>query len=564
MPGNGEIVFEHRGIGDVLAQNFLAVPLNQREFSWEEEHVTDLLQDLANAIANNQSSYFLGTIVLTKGSGNVPEVSDGQQRLATATILLAAIRDYFFRNNDHQRANSIESDFLRTTDIDTTSIVPKLRLNVDDNEFFTKFILSSPDHPDRKITPSKESHQRIKLASEIAAKHIQSILEPYQANVRTVRLVEWVKFVRTGAKVIVLRVPDHLNAFMMFETLNDRGLKISQADLLKNHLLSYAGDRLSEAQQYWAKMIGVLESLGQDDVTVTYLHHFMITKTGPTTAREVFDKVRRMVDSQNRAMEFLNEIADGANDYAAIYNSDHTKWNGYGTRTRKHIATINRDLRVMQVRPLMFAVARHFSVKEAQDAFRLLVYWSVRFLIVGGRGGFLDRNYAVQANEIGAKKIKTAKALADAMADVVPSDTLFEAAIAEARVSHVYLARYYLRAMERYEKREPEPEWEPQDDEQAINLEHVMPEHAGNNWPDVDPETAAANYKRLGNMALLQAKKNSMNGNDSFKKKKPVLKESTFLLTSEIGNNTTWGVKEINERQKRLARIAVQTWPSKL
>ncbi|HEV2223213.1 MAG TPA: DUF262 domain-containing HNH endonuclease family protein [Candidatus Acidoferrales bacterium] len=555
------IGFEHKGIGAVLAHNRLAVPLNQREYSWEEEHVWDLFRDFANAVANNQATYFLGTIVLTRGSADIPEVSDGQQRLATTTILLAAIRDYFFRNNDEKRAVSIEQEFLKTTDLETTETVPKLRLNVDDNEFFTRCIVSAPDSSDRKIEPTKDSHQRIKKAAEIAAQHIQGILEPYKEPARIARLLEWVKFVRDGAQVILLRVPDHLNAFVMFETLNDRGLKASQADLLKNHLLSFAGDRIKEGQQKWAQMLGVLESLGEEDVTVTYLHHLLIAKNGPTKQREVFDKVKQTINSQARALEFLAELAESASDYAALFNSDHRKWSEYGTSTRKHIATMNRDLRVAQIRPLMFAVAKHFSVKEARLAFKLFVFWSVRFLIAGGRGGLLDRNYALRTQEVGTGKVKTAKLLASAMEDVVPSDAIFEAAFAEARVSLNYLARYYLRAMELKRKGDPQPEFVPSDEEQVINLEHILPENPGAGWAHIDADTAAAYYKRIGNMVILQAKQNSVIGNASFANKKPTLKESNFSLTSEVASYSIWGIKEINERQKKLAQLAVKTWP---
>lgn len=109
MPkGSDEIGFEHKGIGAVIAHNRLAVPLNQREYSWKDEHVQELLTDFANAIANNKGTYFLGTIVLTRGESEIPEVSDGQQRLATTSILLAAIRDYFFKKGDTIRARSIE------------------------------------------------------------------------------------------------------------------------------------------------------------------------------------------------------------------------------------------------------------------------------------------------------------------------------------------------------------------------------------------------------------------------------------------------------------------------
>jgi hypothetical protein len=311
-------------------------------------------------------------------------------------------------------------------------------------------------------------------------------------------------------------------------------------------------------------MLGILESLGQGDITVTYLHHLLITKNGPTKGGEVFDRVRKSVNSQGRAIEFLDELADNASDYAALFNSDHKKWNDYGTSTRKNLATINRDLRVEQIRPLMFAVSKHFSVKEARLAFRLFVFWSVRFLIAGGRGGLLDRNYALRAQDIGTGKVKTANELTAAMSEIIPSDALFQTAFAEARVSHAYLARYYLRALEMRRKGDPEPEFVPMDDEQVVNLEHIVPANPQSSWPGVDPDTASAYYKRLGNMVLLQAKKNSMTGNSSFAEKKEHLKTSTFLLTSEVADYDSWGIKEINERQHGLAMLAVQTWPASL
>ena len=559
-----EIGFQHCGIGTVLLHHRLAVPLNQREYSWKKEHITDLFQDLANAIRDG--IYFLGTIVLTSGQDDVPEISDGQQRLATTTILIAAIRDYLFNSGDSKRAFTIESEYLKTTDLETTEEVPKVRLNVDDNEFFTRYVVCSPGSKDRRTAkPKKDSHERIKEACEIAAEHIRNILEPHKPQFHTQRLLEWVKFLKDGAQVIVLSVPDDLNAFMMFETLNDRGLYASQADLLKNYLLKHAGSvRIKEAQQKWANMLGVLESLDREDITVTYLHHLLITKQGPTREREVLTKIKDTVNSSALALGFLEDLAEGAHDYAALFNSDHKKWNAYGTSTRKHIATINRDLGVEQIRPLMFAVSKHFSIKEAKLAFKLFVFWSVRFLIVGGRGGLLDRNYAVCANAIGTGKIKTATQLEKMMAEVVPSDALFEAAFSEARVSKVNLARYYLRAMEQKKKGAEEPEFVPMDEENVINLEHILPENPNEKvWDKIDRETAGAYYRRIGNLAIFQAKKNSLIGNSAFEEKKKLLKDSAFMLTADVAKYNSWGTKEINERQKELAKLAVLTWPLK-
>jgi hypothetical protein len=564
MPSTDKIGFEHRGIGEVLAHENLVVPLNQREYSWERDHVNDLLGDFANAIATNKGSYFLGTIVLTKGAGDYPEVSDGQQRLATTSILLAAIRDHFHSVGDKKRAQTIANKFLCTTELKTTETLPKLRLNVDDREFFRKYVVADPDSEDRQVAPTKESHKRIAAAARLAAEYIADTLKPHKEAVHADRLIELVEFVETGAQVIVLRVPDHLNAFVMFETLNDRGLKASQADLLKNHLLSLCGDRINEGQQKWAQMLGVLESLGQDDITVTYLHHLLINKYGPTREREVFDKIKGAINSQLRAIEFLDELAESAPTYAALFNADHKKWNEYGTLTRKNISTMTRDLRVEQIRPLMFAVARKFSVPEARKAFRLFVFWSVRFLIVGGRGGLLDRNYSLRANEVANEEIKTAQELTKKLADVIPTDAVFETAFSEARVSQNYLARYYLRALEQQASGNLEPEFVPSDDENTINLEHILPENPDEKVWALPAEIAAAWYKRVGNLVLLQAKKNSMIGNSAFATKKPILKDSGFALTAATAVSDQWGTAEILARQKELAKLALKTWPISL
>ncbi|MGD9711482.1 MAG: DUF262 domain-containing protein [Thermomicrobiales bacterium] len=559
-----KIKFDPKGIGNVLVHGRLRVPLNQREYSWEETHVRDLFQDLAGAIESDKT-YFLGTIVLTRGDDEIPEVTDGQQRLATTTILLAAIRDWFYRQGEMEHSDSIETEYLRRFARGEVAVVPRLQLNVDDNEFFVRFVLGRPDDPQRKTaSPTKESHKLIKQASEIAAQHIRDIVEPHAEHHRKKVLNRWVDFITTDAQVIVLTVPDDLDTFLMFETLNDRGLKASQADLLKNYLLSQARDRVVEAQQQWAQMIGILQSLGQDDIELAYLHHLLITQQGPTRAAEIFNRVKTSVAGPTQALKFLTEAAESANDYAALFNSDHRKWNAYGTTTRKHISTMNRDLRVQQIRPLMFAVARHFSVKEAQLAFRLFVYWSVRFLVVGGRGGLLDRNYAIAAQDVGLGKIKTADELTRALSVIIPSDALFEANFREARVSANYLARYYLRAMERQLKGLSDPEWVPSDEENVINLEHVLPENPRDAWNHIPAETASAYSRRLGNMVLMQATKNSIVGNGSFETKKAACSMSAFDLTKLVAQHDNWGPTEIQERQETLANLAVETWPIRI
>jgi hypothetical protein len=92
-------------------------------------------------------------------------------------------------------------------------------------------------------------------------------------------------------------------------------------------------------------------------------------------------------------------------------------------------------------------------------------------------------------------------------------------------------------------------------------LNYMISDKALNYKDHFDNETAKAYHRRLGNMVLLQASKNSAIGNKDFSDRLPILKASTCLLTGDVATKTTWGIQKINERQKKLAQLAVKTWP---
>jgi uncharacterized protein with ParB-like and HNH nuclease domain len=139
MAGIG-IAIGESGIGSVLNRYSLRVPLNQRSYAWEEDHVRTLLQDFSNAIASETKTYFLGTIVLSQSGDNKWEVADGQQRLATTSILISAIRDHLSSGspNEKEAAQKYTQNFLLEFDELSGEHLPKLRLNIEDNDFFMK------------------------------------------------------------------------------------------------------------------------------------------------------------------------------------------------------------------------------------------------------------------------------------------------------------------------------------------------------------------------------------------------------------------------------------------
>ena len=121
-------------------------------------------------------------------------------------------------------------------------------------------------------------------------------------------------------------------------------------------------------------------------------------------------------------------------------------------------------------------------------------------------------------------------------------------------------ARYYLRSLELVVKGENEPWLIPNDDKNVINLEHVLPKKPEGNWSSFSDDEVGFYVNRLGNLALLQASKNSDLKSEGFESKKQVYKLSPYLLTKQISEVNNWDKKSIVERQKILASYAVIAW----
>ncbi|MFC5125597.1 HNH endonuclease family protein [Pseudoclavibacter helvolus] len=148
---------------------------------------------------------------------------------------------------------------------------------------------------------------------------------------------------------------------------------------------------------------------------------------------------------------------------------------------------------------------------------------------------------------------------------IVATDSEFEASFSVARVTKTSLSRYYLLALESHATSQHEPELVPNKDEEAVNLEHVLPKNSSRTeWPKFTEEDSRQWADRLGNHALLQKSKNNRIGNKAFSIKKPILEKSSFNLTRSVGEKAAWTSTEIEERQKSMAASAPKVWPRNL
>jgi hypothetical protein len=238
MP-KGETQIEVTGIGKVLSNRPLQVPVHQRPYSWRSTQVSELLDDIGGAFERKEE-HFLGSLVfVTPQKGERATVLDGQQRLATVALLLAVVAHDLESRSDTKRAFKIRELYLHSFDIQSGTDRAQLKLSETDALFFEELAKAGATAP----APAKgapESHKRLVDARlEIVnwlARKTKAAAQPVQW------LADLVQFVHESVYVISFSVADDANAFLIFETLNDRGLDLSVADLLKNFLLGRSGE----------------------------------------------------------------------------------------------------------------------------------------------------------------------------------------------------------------------------------------------------------------------------------------------------------------------------------
>ena len=439
-----EIGFAQLGLGSVLKQYNLAVPPNQREYAWTDKEVGALFRDLDKEIATKEQSYFLGTLVTIPRALGHLEVVDGQQRLATAAILLAAIRNHL-EDIEGEMAGSIQTDFLYAYNRDTRSYVPKLRLNVDDNDYFIHRLTK----PSQSVGSTRPSHELLAAAFSKAECQVKKIVAGLESKDHADALNRWVSFLEHYATVILLRVHNSSNAYRMFETLNDRGLKVSQADLVKNYLFGQAGDRFNEVQQRWAYMRGALESMEEEDSTITFLRHSLTIMYEFVREADVYDLVASSVSGSLEAVRFSGRLEELANTSVAIDNQEHERWNQYGESTRGALGILN-FFNISPMRPLLLSIAQKLTEKEADKAFAFCVGLSVR-LMVGNRTrtGTVEQGLAIAAHKVFKSEIVAYQGLRAQLMPITPTDGEFLASFSSATVTNRKLVRYYLRSIER-------------------------------------------------------------------------------------------------------------------
>ena len=534
---------------------FYSVPRYQRSYSWTEEMVVDFWMDMEKAIAD-QREHFLGNIVLSAESGDgTLSIVDGQQRIVTTTILLAALRDELEAAGEVRSSDAI-GRYIAQHDVKSYKDLARVRMNPDDNPFYhARFVEKTT------IEPTRESHSLMNGAYEYFRDHLKSIRTDGPSSWKE-RFATYTRFLDEQARVVVVLAPTDADAFTVFETLNDRGADLTISDLLKNLLFARSKKEIDTVQQAWIEARTIVEELAPRTTMMTFLRHYWSSRHGLTRERELYRAIKESIKTPADAVNFAKSLKKDAIIYRAILNPNDDYWKSYSQSSKLALATSDR-FGLEQLRPMLLAIYQHFAPKEAEKTTKFVVNWSVRGLVGGIMGGGKAETYFCNAaTEIRNGNVKNVVELLARLKELIPNDPLFRSGFERYRTTNNNFARYLLHSLERKMQNEAEPELVPNQNAEEVNLEHVLPQKAKiADWPNFSSEMVPVYAHRIGNMTLLPKGPNDKIGNKAFAVKKPIFSSSVLKINSVFKQLTVWGQKDIEDRQISLADLAPSVWP---
>ena len=273
-----------QSVGELLKSSFrYKVPPHQRNFAWTLEEARQLWDDIIDAIQEDLPEYFLGTIVVQEDRDEKTRgLIDGQQRLAALSMIFAAIRTKYAQLKD-DRAIDVYSEFLGVKDRRTRITDPRLTLNEVNETTFQRLVVEDASDDDIASACKDRTASPSNVLLAKAAQFIRdSVHEKAESTVSHVPfLLELEDFVRDRIVVILVRVGDEADAYLIFETLNDRGLELSISDLLKNYIFGRSGKHLETVRNQWREMVTILGTQNQTQ----FLRHYWLSKYGIESIR---------------------------------------------------------------------------------------------------------------------------------------------------------------------------------------------------------------------------------------------------------------------------------------
>lgn len=540
------------------------IPIYQRTYSWTERECRQLWDDIIRAGSDDAISvHFIGSIVyieagLSQVSHQAPLlVIDGQQRLTTVTLLLAALAEAL---GDAEPIDGFSARKLRNYYL----------LNPEEaGERHYKLLLSQTDKA-TLMSIVGQNEPPVERSLRVMQNHalFRDLIAARQDSVTAV--------CKGLAKLVVVDIAlsrDQDNPQLIFESMNSTGRELSQADLIRNFILMGLEPTLQTRlyEQFWRPME---ISFGQEAYNThfdSFMRHYLTVKTGEIPRLDdVYEAFKGHARSPNVADAGVEVLVKDIRDFARYYCAM-----ALGAESDNALKTAFHDLLELKVDvayPFLLELYQDYSTglltkDEFLEAVRLIEAYVFRRAICAIPTNSLNKTFATFT-----KALKKDRYLESIEAHFLlmpsyrrfPSDDEFKRDIQTRDLYNFRSRSYWLRRFENHDRKERVPVDE-------YTIEHIMPQSEqlssawkvalGDEWERVHQTY----LHTLGNLTLTGY--NSEYSNRPFKEKRDMqggFKQSPLRVNVGLGELEGWNEDTIRSRASRLAAQASDVWGAPL
>jgi hypothetical protein len=575
------------------------VPPYQRRYSWQEKQLVELVDDVN--LLEGSDTHLLGSIVCLTGyhkAGiNQLELVDGQQRLTTICVLLQCISDRFKEEGELTAAQDIDR-LLQARALGESPVRKVLLDSLDSAEFEQHLAGKTIDQPD---------NHNLALAFSTFRKWVK--------EKELKELGTFVYHLKNQCTVIRLDVSDAKDAFKLFETINNRGLRLSPTDIIKNFILGNAArfgpEPLKLARIKWAELLLYLDGTNTESffrhflcarlkrrITISYVipnfkalfmqqvaeaaelperHWYSDESPAPEENEEELEESSENGEDQQAMIvphvmrisfaEFLDQIVYNAKAYGQI------------TQSRTGHPEIDRrlnNLRMIKSLPTYgFLMALRYgrcSDSNFIEVLRLTEACLLRRHICRERS---NENDTLFARLCGVDLLNPIPELINEFRRFCPSDDKFrhEFSVFQFKPGLIERARYCLEQFElnRQGKHSELFVAGPNN----VHVEHIIPlkiktkkaKDEFGDWTSYLGSGSDAKHphfvSRIGNLALFAGALNIGASNNPYERKKLAYTSSALKLTNKLPLDfPEFRFEEVEKRSAQFSELAIQLWPA--
>lgn len=352
-------------IHSIFESSFYLIPRFQRPYSWDKENIFEFWND---TVQNNENEYFIGSIVVYKTKDKTYGVVDGQQRLTTITIILAALRETYELFKYTELAHGIHS-LIEKKDIRHMSrFVLKTETSF---PYFQEYIqkFGNPDIDVEVGTEEKGIQNAFKLIKSYINEIIDDIrnndhiTEEEQKSLIEKKLNE-IRDKILDLKVIFIELDNENDAYLIFETLNTRGKDLAPADLVKNLLTRFikpTNEGVDVMRLKWSKILDNIENAPGELSINNFIHHHWLANYDYTSTKKLYKFIRQTI-KRVKANDYLSELEYDSIIYRYINEPTFRDWDNHEKKIRDSLQGLD-IFNVRQPLPLLLAILSKYERK---------------------------------------------------------------------------------------------------------------------------------------------------------------------------------------------------------